>query len=101
MRNSSVAECQSTADTIKRTVRLVVEEALCNPDWVGASNNELHHHFRASIGIVRELRRRLECNGQIPRVLLRRGRNGRLVDCSRVIDPPWLGRQDGQPEAEQ
>lgn len=75
--------------------RAVVEQALRTPGGACSSNNLLHSSLQVSIGTVREIRRRLESSADIPRVLLRRGRNGRLVDCSRVIDPPWLGRGAG------
>ena len=66
--------------------RTMIEQAFRTPGVSGVSNNEIHRRFHANIGIVRELRRRLEASGDIPVVLHRISRHGRPVDVTRVLN---------------
>ena len=65
--------------------RAMVEDELRKPDLAALSNNEIHRRLRVEIGLVRATRRRLEYRGDIPAVLHRVSRHGRLVDVTRVL----------------
>jgi hypothetical protein len=63
----------------------MVEEELRNPGTAALSNNVLRLRLGVNIGIVREVRRRMEASGDISAVLRRVSKHGRLVDVTRVL----------------
>jgi len=60
--------------------RLVVEEALLDPERRRLSNNALRRCLGVSVQLIRWRRRLLESAGVIPAALVRVGRDGRNFD---------------------
>jgi hypothetical protein len=80
--------------------RAMVEEELRNLDVAALSNNEIHRRLRVEIGLVRATRRRLEYRGDIPVVLRRVSKRGRLVDVTRVLHSRGSARRVGSVKGE-
>ena len=83
-----------------RARRAMVEGELRNPDMAALSNNEIHRRLRVEIGLVRATRRRLEYRGDIPVVLRRVSKRGRLVDVTRVLHSRGSARRVGSVKGE-
>jgi hypothetical protein len=78
----------------------MVEDEIRKLDLAALSNNEIHRRLRVEIGLVRATRRRLEASGDIPAVLRRVSKHGRLVDVTRVLHSRGFARRVGSVKGE-